>query len=157
MTSRRYVVIAALASAACVPSPPEQLAPVTTRSTRSRSDIVRVATQELRSAGFEISTSDSVAGSISAKRVREKRGNFDYIACKFAENSLAEQNLVSTLTVNVLASGSGDSTNVQIRGIVLASYPGLEESPLARADSQTDCASTGAIERQISAALSRPG
>ena len=157
MTSRSCVVVSVLLSVACVPSPPEQPAPVTTRSTRSRADIVQVASQELKSAGFEISVSDSTAGSISAKRVREKRGNFDYIACKFAENSLAEQNLVSTLTVNVSASASGDASDVQVRGTVLASYPGLEESPLARSDSQTDCASTGVIERQVAAALSKAG
>ena len=155
MNSRTSAFVALLLAVACVPPPPEQLAPVTTRSTRSRADIVRVATQELRSAGFEISASDSTTGSVSAKRTREKRGNFDYIACKFAENSLAEQNLESTLTVNVSVSGSGDASDVQIRGTVLASYPGLEESPLSRADSQTDCASTGVIERQIAAALSK--
>ena len=116
---------------------------------------MRVATRELTSAGFEISTSDTTSGSVTAKRTRDKRGNFDYITCKFAENSLAETNLVSTLTITVAASPGSDSSDVQIRGSVLATYPGLEDSPLPRSESQTDCASTGAIERQIAAALSR--
>ena len=154
MTSRALVV-AALAAVACVPAPLEQPAPVSARSTRSRAEIVQIASRELTSAGFEISGSDTTAGTVTGKRTREKRGNFDYITCKFAENSLAETNLVSTLTVTVSASPSGDASDVQVRGSVLATYPGLEGSPLPRSESQSDCASTGAIERQIAAALSR--
>jgi hypothetical protein len=149
----RSVPVVALMALACVPPPPEQLAPVAVRSTRSKPEIVRIATRELTSAGFEISASDSSAGSITAKRTRDKRGNFDYITCKFAESSLAETNLVSTLTVTVAASGSGDASDVQIRGAVLATYPGLEDSPLPRSESQSDCASTGAIEKKIAAAV----
>ena len=155
MTRRFACALGLSLSLACVPPPPEQLAPVSVRSARSRADIVRVATRELTSAGFEISTSDTTSGSVTAKRTRDKRGNFDYITCKFAENSLAETNLVSTLTITVAASPGSDSSDVQIRGSVLATYPGLEDSPLPRSESQTDCASTGAIERQIAAALSR--
>ena len=140
---------------ACAPQPLEQLAPISVRSTRSRSEIVQTATRELTSAGFEIAASDTSAGTVTGKRTRERRGNFDYITCKFAENSLAETNLVSTLTVTVAASGSGDARDVQIRGNVLATYPGLEDSPLPRSESQTDCASTGVIERQVAAALGR--
>ena len=154
--TRRISAAAILLVSACVPAAPEQLAPVSVRSSHSRADIVRIASRELTSAGFEISGSDTTAGSVTGKRTRERRGNFDYIACKFAENSLAETNLVSTLTVTVAAAPSGEASDVQIRGSVLATYPGLEDTPLPRSESQTDCASTGAIERQIAAALSRP-
>ena len=152
---RRALPTILLLTAACVPSAPEQPAPVSLRSARSKTDVVQVATRELTAAGFEIAASDTAAGSLTAKRTREKRGNFDYITCKFAENSLAETNLVSTVTVNVTASGSGSTSDVQVRAAVLATYPGLEGSPLPRSDSQTDCASTGAIERQIATALGR--
>ena len=101
MSSRRLGAVLVVIVGACVPPAPEQLAPVAVRSTRSRAEIVQVATRELTAAGFEISASDTSAGTVTAKRTREKRGNFDYITCKFAENSLAETNLVSTLTVNV--------------------------------------------------------
>ena len=57
--------------------------------------------------------------------------------------------------MNVVTTGSGDATDVQVRGNVLATFPGLEGSPLPRSESQTDCASTGVIERQIANALSR--
>lgn len=150
---RRSAAVVVLVALACVPPPPEQLAPVAVRSTRSRPEIVRIATRELTAAGFEIAASDTSAGSITAKRTREKRGNFDYITCKFAENSLAETNLVSTLTVTVAATGSGSASDVQINGAVLATYPGLEDSPLPRSESQSDCASTGAIEKKIAAAV----
>jgi hypothetical protein len=139
----------------CVPAPLEQPAPASVRTTRSRADIVQTATRELTSAGFEIAASDTTAGSLTAKRTRDKRGNFDYITCKFAENSLAETNLVSTLTVTVAATTSGAASDVQIRAGVLATYPGLEDSPLPRSESQTDCVSTGVIERQIAGALNR--
>ena len=155
MSSRRLGAVLVVIVGACVPPAPEQLAPVAVRSTRSRAEIVQVATRELTAAGFEISASDTSAGTVTAKRTREKRGNFDYITCKFAENSLAETNLVSTLTVNVTATGSGDAADVQVRGTVLATYPGLEGSPLPRSESQTDCASTGAIERLVANALGR--
>jgi hypothetical protein len=120
MSSRRLGAVLVVIVGACVPPAPEQLAPVAVRSTRSRAEIVQVATRELTAAGFEISASDTSAGTVTAKRTREKRGNFDYITCKFAENSLAETNLVSTLTVNVTATGSGDAADVQVRGTVLA-------------------------------------
>lgn len=119
------------------------------RTTRSRADVVQVAKRELTAAGFEVSASDSVAGTLTAKRQRERRGNFDYITCKFAENSLAETNLVSTLTVTVAATGS----TVDIHSTVLATYPGLEGSPLPRSESQTDCASTGVIEKKLASAI----
>ena len=66
-----------------------------------------------------------------------------------AENSLAELNLVSTLTVTVAATAS----NVDIRSTVRAAYPGLEGSPLPRGESQPDCASPGVIAKKLAAAL----
>ena len=155
MSQRRVFVAAVLFATACVPAPLEQAAPVTLKSSRSKAEVIQAATRELTAAGFEIAASDTAAGTLSARRTREKRGNYDYITCKFAENSLAETNLVSTLTVNVVTTGSGDATDVQVRGNVLATFPGLEGSPLPRSESQTDCASTGVIERQIGNALSR--
>ena len=155
MSYRRFVVAAVLFSAACVPAPLEQAAPVALKSSRSKADVIQAATRELTAAGFEIAASDTTAGTLSARRTREKRGNYDYITCKFAENSLAETNLESTLTVTVNASGTGSASDVRISSAVLAKYPGLEESPLPRSESQTDCASTGAIERQLATALSR--
>jgi photosystem II stability/assembly factor-like uncharacterized protein len=158
MSSRSLLVIVlslAAAAAACASAPLAQPEPVTLKSARSKADVVQVATRELTSAGFEIAASDTAAGTLTAKRTRDKRGNYDYITCKFAEASLAETNLVSTLTVTVSATGTGATSDVQVRGSVLATYPGLEESPMARSESQTDCASTGAIERQIATALGR--
>ena len=125
------------------------------RTARSKADIVQVATRELTSAGFEVATSDTTAGTVTANRKRERRGNFDYITCKFAENSLAETNLVSTVTVTVTTSSSGDARSVDIGASVLAAYPGLEGSPLPRSESRTDCVSTGVIEKQIATALGR--
>jgi hypothetical protein len=53
----------------------------------------------------------------------------------------------------VNATGAGSESDVRITSAVLAKYPGLEGSPLPRSESQSDCASTGAIERQIATAL----
>lgn len=155
MSLHRVIIVAVLAGAACVPAPLEQAAPVELKSSRPRADVVQVASRTLTGAGFEIAASDTAAGTLSAKRTREKRGNYDYITCRFAENSLAETNLESTLTVTVTASGTGTSSDVRITTAVLAKYPGLEGSPLPRSESQTDCASTGAIERQLAAAIGR--
>lgn len=149
MSIRRCLLLPALALSACVSSAPPQAEPVSLRSTRSKAEVVQIATRELTAAGFTIAASDTAAGTVTAKREREKRGNFDYITCKFAENSLAETNLMSTVTVTVAATGS----NVDIRSSVLAAYPNLEDSPLPRSESQTDCASTGVIEKKLAAAL----
>ena len=153
MSHRRLLVIPVLLGSACVQQPLTQPEPVSFKSAKSKAEVVQVATRELTAAGFEIAASDTAAGTLTAKRTREKRGNFDYITCKFAENSLAETNLESTLTVMVSATGTGAASDVQVRGTVLAKYPGLEESPLPRSESQTDCVSTGAIERQVATAL----
>jgi hypothetical protein len=149
MSIHRWLLVPALVLSACVPPPPPQVEPVAVRSNRSKPDVVRIATRELTSAGFEISSSDTVAGTLTATRVGEKRGNFDYITCKFAENSLAEMNLVSTMTVTVAASGF----DVAIKSSVLSAYPALASSPLPRSESQTDCASNGVIEKRLAAAL----
>jgi hypothetical protein len=152
MLIRRTSLIAVLILSGCVPTPPPQAEPVSFGSSRSKADVVRIATRELTSAGFTISASDTVAGTLAATRIGEKRGNFDYIACKFAENSLAELNLVSTLTVTVKATGF----DVNITSSTLSAYPGLASSPMSRSDSQTDCASNGVIEKKLASALGKP-
>jgi hypothetical protein len=152
MSIRRTLLLPALLLSGCVPSAPPQAEPVSFSSTRSKADVVQIATRELTSAGFEISASDTAAGTLTARRIGEKRGNFDYIRCKFAENSLAELNLVSTLTVTVKSTGM----DVDIRSTTLSAYPGLADSPLPRSESLTDCASNGVIEKKIAAALAKP-
>jgi len=155
MSYHARLVWAIIVVAACAPAPLPPPEPVSIKSSRSKADVVRVATRELTSAGFEIASSDTVAGTLSAKRTRERRGNFDYITCKFAENSLAETNLVSTLTVTVATTGSTDANSVEIGTSVLSTFPGLEGTPLPRAESRRDCVSTGVIEKQIATAVGR--
>jgi hypothetical protein len=158
-----YAACVLIAIVGCSPTPPlTPPEPVSIKSARSRADIVRVATRELTSVGFEIASSDTTAGTLTATRKRDRRGNYDYITCDFAENSLAESNLVSTMTVTVSTSspsagggGGGGGTNVEIGSSVLARYPNLEGTPLPRSESHSDCVSTGVIEKQIAAALSR--
>jgi len=149
MSIHRWWLVPALVLSACVPPPPPQIEPVAVRSNRSKPDVLRIATRELTSAGFEVSASDTVAGTLTATRVGEQRGNFDYITCSFAKSSLAEMYLVSTMTVTVAASGF----DVAIKSSVLSAYPALASSPLPRRESQTDCASNGVIEKKLAAAL----
>jgi hypothetical protein len=146
-----------IAIVGCSPTPPLTAPePVSVKSSRPKADIVRVATRELTLVGFEIATSDTTAGTLTATRKRDRRGNYDYITCDFAENSLAESNLVSTMTITVsTTSPSGGTTNVEIGSSVLAAYPNLEGTPLPRSESHSDCVSTGVIEKQIATALSR--
>jgi hypothetical protein len=146
-----------IAIVGCSPTPPLTAPePVSVKSSRSRADVVRVATRELTAAGFEIATSDTTAGTLTATRKRDRRGNYDYITCDFAQNSLAESNLVSTMTVTLSTTSPSDGgSNVQIGSSVLAAYPNLEGTPLPRGDSHSDCVSTGVIEKQIAAALGR--
>jgi len=147
-------VFAALAIVGCKQSTFEAPAPVSLKTSHSKARVVQLASRELTAAGFEVATSDTLAGTLTATRTRDRRGNYDYIDCNFAENSLAEQNLVSTLTVTVATTSPGAGTNsVEIGASVLAKYPGLEDSPLPRSESRSDCVSTGTIEKQIAKAL----
>ena len=161
MLNRMCAACALIAIVGCSPTPPLTAPePVSIKSSRSKADVVRVATRELTLVGFEIATSDTTAGTLTATRKRDRRGNYDYITCNFAENSLAESNLVSTMTVIVSTTspsggGGGGGTNVEIGSSVLATYPNLEGTPLPRSESHSDCVSTGVIEKQIATALSR--
>jgi hypothetical protein len=155
MSKRAALVYTLVVLIGCAPQPLPPPAPTTLRTSRPRAEVVRLATRELTSAGFEVTASDTTAGSVTAKRTRERRGNFDYITCKFAEASLAETNLVSTLTVTVTTSSWNGTNAVDVGASVLATYPGLEDSPLPRSESRTDCVSTGVIEKQIAGAISR--
>lgn len=157
MLNRMRAACVLIAIVGCSPTPPLTAPePVSIKSSRSKADVVRVATRELTLVGFEIASSDTSAGTLTATRKRDRRGNFDYITCDFAENSLAESNLVSTMTVIVSAtSPSGGGTSVEIASSVLAAYPNLEGTPLPRSESHSDCVSTGAIEKQIATALTR--
>jgi hypothetical protein len=147
---------AALAIVGCKQATFEAPGPVSLKTTHSKAQVVQLASKELTSVGFEVATSDTVAGSLTATRTRDRRGNYDFIDCDFAENSLAEQNLVSTLTVTVATTSPTTGTNsVAIGASVLAKYPGLEGSPLPRSESRSDCVSTGAIEKQIATALQK--
>jgi hypothetical protein len=154
--NRIRAACALIAIVGCAPSQLEAPEPVSMKTSHSKAQVVQLASRELTSAGFEVATSDTVAGTLTAKRTRDRRGNYDYINCNFAENSLAEQNLVSTLTVTVSTTSPGGATNnVEIGASVLATYPGLEDSPLPRSESRSDCVSTGVIEKQIATALGR--
>jgi hypothetical protein len=149
-------VCAALVIVGCKQASFEAPAPVSLKTSHSKAQVVQLASRELTSAGFEVATSDTVAGALTATRTRDRRGNYDYIDCDFAENSLAEQNLVSTLTVTVATTSPGaGANNVEIGATVLATYPGLKDSPLPRSESKRDCVSTGVIEKQIANALGR--
>ena len=149
-------VFAALLVAGCTQAKLEAPAPVSMKTSRSKAQVVQLASRELTAAGFEVAASDTAAGTLTAKRTRDRRGNYDYITCDFAENSLAESNLVSTMTVTVSTTPGGNTSNsVRIGASVLAAYPSLEGTPLPRSESHTDCVSTGVIEKQIATALGR--
>ena len=156
MKNSARAVFAALAIVGCQQSTFEAPGPVSLKTSHSKAQVVQLASKELTAAGFEVATSDTVAGTLTATRTRDRRGNYDYIDCDFAENSLAEQNLVSTLTVTVATTSPAAGTNaVEIGASVLATYPGLESSPLPRSESRSDCVSKGVIEKQIATALGR--
>ena len=156
MRNLARAAFAALTVVGCTQASLEAPAPVSMKTSHSKTQVVQLASRELTSVGFEVSASDTVAGTLTAKRTRDRRGNYDYIDCNFAENSLAEQNLVSTVTVTVATTSPGAGTNnVEIGASVLATYPGLQDSPLPRSESRGDCVSTGAIEKQIATALGR--
>ena len=142
-----------LALAACVPPALQAPAPASLHSTRAVAAVVQSASQTLTAAGFEIRTVDAKSGVLTARRFQTKTGNAEYLTCDFARGSLREQHLNSTLTVSVNATPAPDGSAVTIGARALSQYPGLEDTPLAVPDSDTDCVSNGTIEARLSGAL----
>lgn len=144
------------AMAACLPTPalvPLAPAPSSLRSERTVEAALESAAQLLTGAGFEILTRDAGTGVLTARRFQTQTGNAEYLRCDFPAGSLREQHLNSTLTVSLRAVPADAGSTVTIAARALSQYPGLENSPLASPDSETDCVSNGTVESRLGAAL----
>lgn len=118
---------------------------------------IGTAARVLADNGFDIVTSDATAGLLSARRIRETTGNSLYLRCK---NGMGEEGkpqnigamyLKTTVTVTVTARPEGSGSNVRAGGRVTASYG---DNPIGKLpDSDTDCVSSGEIEKRVIAAL----
>jgi len=141
------LVVAALVSA-CVPPPPAQLAPKTTRTNRPVQEIAQIASQTLAASGFEIVTSDAAGGVVTARRHRATTGNSEFVSCRYKRNSIAESSMETTLTVTVAAKANAGNSDAIVSSSVRAEFPSLTGA-LKMAPSDTDCASTGSVEARI--------
>lgn len=164
MIQRHWLTsLVALASLciACVtpPSPPPQIAPVTAASDLAPLDVVRRASATLVELGFDISVSDATGGVVQAKRERtgtmssSQNDPIPFITCSGTYAGWAETHHVTKYTVSVSAiPRDGGGSAVTIRSRVVSEWPGVGQI-IRPAPSETDCASDGSVERQLSAAI----
>lgn len=151
--TRAPLLFAAFVAIGCVPPKPAQLAPRSVQSSRSPIEAVQIVARTLAADGFEIVTSDATGGVVSAKRLRAKLGNADFISCRFAAGSLANNNMETTLFVTFTAQKSDAGAAGTITSRVNVAFPGFQGSALAMPPSDDDCTSNGTEESKIAAAV----
>lgn len=149
---RRLLVGSVIAVAACV-QPVTAPKPTTLHVTRPAADVVRLAARTLTSDGFEITTSDGTTGVLTAKLARSAADLDSLVKCGYRTGSMAGAMAHATLSVHVSASPSAGGSDVVVGSAV---HVVREQPPLGSVESDTDCASSGLIERQIAAVLTSP-
>jgi hypothetical protein len=157
---RGSFVSACLTLSACfVPQSPTPPAPVglTVQSTLAPPAAIGVAARTLSDQGFDVTVSDANAGIVVAKRTREKLDNSAFLHCKNGmgeegkPQNMAANYLTTTVTVNVSAVPQPVGSSVRSSARVRATYG---ETPVGKLpDSESDCVSSGEIERRIAAAV----
>lgn len=152
---RAAALFVGLLVSACLPQPPKQMEPVALHSPRPAVAVIQELSKQLVMQGFDMSVADATGGILGAKRTKPKRGNYDYIVCSHKQGSILENELISTVSVSIAASNGADGSDVRIRTNVLASYPGTH-GIMHMPDSETDCASNGALEKQLADAIRAP-
>jgi len=130
------------------PAPaPEQL-----HVDKSPADVVRRAAAEFTAAGFQIAQSDTAAGNVVAQKAGTPDTQTADIACKYQRGSPYGRLARATLVVNVSAKAAGSGSDVVIGSLVHTDFSALPGA-FNHAPNDTDCVSSGAIEKRIAAAV----
>ena len=150
---RRLLAVVCLLTG-CVP-PMTQPEPEQLQSAFTPVEVIRRVAGALVARGFVVVVSDADGGVLTTVRTRAPKGNADLLTCNWAVGSIAEANGASTISLSLSARARADGTTAVIVGTrTLVSYPSLRGA-LAMPDSESDCASNGAAEAAVAAAITK--
>ena len=148
---KRLSGFALLSIAGCMKAPlapaPEQL-----HVDKSPEAIVRAAASEFTAAGFQISQSDTTAGTVVARKAGTPDTQSADITCKYQRGSPYGRLAQTTLVVTVSAKRAAGGSDVVIGSLVHTDFSALPGA-FNHAPNDTDCVSSGAIEKRIAAAV----
>ena len=149
----RILILACLVVCGYLSTPVTAPAPIAFHASRSAREATQVAAVALANAGFRVAQTDSIGQVLSAARTATHNGNEDYITCQLPRGSGAAANRQTILSITFRAKPSTSGSDVTIDGKVTTSYPGYEGTAMQTAPNDTDCVSSGAMERQLEMAL----
>lgn len=140
----------AILAAACAPPPPKALVPVQLQTTKTPQQVVQLAAQQVVLAGLTITSSDAAGGSLVATLTRDGSAPWSpTLNCRFGDNTLGHDRGTVVLTVRVAAVGAAIGSAVAITSSAHVSV----KAGILSSESDTDCVSGGAIEKQIADAV----
>ena len=148
---RKFSVLTLLSTAACMKAPPAP-APEQLHVDRAPAEIVRRAISEFTAAGFQIAQSDTSAGTVVARKAGTPDTQTADITCKYQRGSPYGRLAQATLVVNLSARPTATGTDVVIGSLVHTDFSSLPGA-FNHAPNDTDCVSSGAIEKRIAAAV----
>jgi hypothetical protein len=151
--SRQSLAVFALAlSSGCMKAPPPPQ-PTQLHVARPPAEVVRTATRELTQAGFQIDSSDANTGTVVAHRTRTPQEHGGDVTCKYQQGSLFATRAQSTLATAVTARpGASGGSDVGVTSIVHMDFSNMPGQFRAKPN-DTDCVSSGVIEKRLVAAL----
>ena len=137
-------------AAGCIEPTARAPEPVSLHVSDAPRDVVQRAAVALTSAGFRVAQTDEVGNDISASRRSSANGNEPFVTCNnVPRDSGAAANRETTIMIDFSAKPTGGGSDVTIRSNVRTAYPGFDGTPMQMATSDSDCVSTGLMERRL--------
>lgn len=144
-------LVAIMLVAGCMKAP-QAPAPQQLNVAKSPAEIVRAAISEFTAAGFQVAQSDTTTGTIVAQKSGSPDTQTADITCKYQRGSPYGRLAQATLVVNLSAKPGTAGSDVVIGSIVHTDFSALPGA-FNHAANDTDCVSSGAIEKRIAAAV----
>lgn len=143
------VCVLGLCVAGCVPPAPSQLAPerLLVRG-QAPADILRGVVSRAAAAGWIPVVSDVNGGTVVVRQQLTGAATRGPLACAWQPGSISETHAVATVMTTVQATADSAGTAVTSATRVHVEFPSLS-GIMAKAPSDTDCASTGRLEDAI--------
>ena len=148
---RRLSAFALLSIAGCMKAPPAPT-PEQLHVDKSPAEIVRAAVSEFTAAGFQIAQSDTAAGTVVAQKTGTPDTHTADITCKYQRGSPYGRLAQATLVVKLSTKPGGGGSDVVIGSVVHTDFSALPGA-FNHAPNDTDCVSSGAMEKRIAAAI----
>ena len=143
-------------AASCVPTNTvTPLGPQAAKVNAEPRAALQSAVRTLTLAGYDVTVSDVDGGVIAARRTAPAQELREQVICKAGQNSLGESMTVVMHNLTVSAKDAEDGSEVVITPRVVASIDPSAPPAFRTPANEKDCASTGALERQIMEAMQR--